>query len=268
VLRLKRKPWQHGHVRSSPHTSLGWSSWLKPITSHWYRYWGQSNLTTFPQESYGSGYAWQDSTTISTMYQESFLHCWYTFTCTLIIRQQWHKTPGWSRDDNGTLCHMSPTSTQTLSDYLKTQEEDKMCTSVSIYCQKGWPERKNKIATELRPYRNARSELTVDKNSLLLYQKGIVVPKSLQRNTWDDPLRAPGSTNVQTMSKHSSMVAWTFTWSGKHGSTVPHLCTECYPSATAHDPNKATYQTLHGKRLVQTFWMSMRIKVGKWESRV
>ena len=81
------------------------------------------------------------------------------------------------------LCVTSPASTQTLSDYLKTQEEDKMCTSVSIYCQKGWPERKNKIATEISPYWNARSELTVDKNSLLLYQKRIVVPKSLQRNT-------------------------------------------------------------------------------------
>jgi len=82
---------------------------------------------------------------------------------------------------------MSPTSTQTLSDYLKTQEEDKMCTSVSIYCQKGWPERKNKIATEISPYWNARSELTVDKNSLLLYQKRIVVPKTpeehLRRST-------------------------------------------------------------------------------------
>jgi len=44
----------------------------KPLV---HRYWGQSNLTTFPQESYGSGYAWQDSTTISTMYQETFLHC-------------------------------------------------------------------------------------------------------------------------------------------------------------------------------------------------
>jgi len=115
---------------------------------------------------------------------------------------------------------MSPNSTQTLFDYLKTQEEDKMCTSVSIYCQKGWPERKNEIATELRPYWNARSELTVDKNSLLLYQKRIVVPKSLQRNTWEDPLRAPGSTKVQTMSKHSRLVAWTFTRNGKHGSTV------------------------------------------------
>jgi len=114
VLRLKRKPWQHGHVRSSPHTSLGWSSWLKPITSHWYRYWGQSNLTTLPQESYGSGYGWQDSTTISTMYQETFLHCWYTFTCTLIIRQQWHKTPGWSRDDNGTLSHVANQHTNTF----------------------------------------------------------------------------------------------------------------------------------------------------------
>ena len=163
---------------------------------------------------------------------------------------------------------MSPTSTQTVSDYLNTQEEDKMCTSVSIYCQKGRPGMKNEIATELRPNWNARSELTVDKNSLLLYQIWIVVRKSLQRNTQEDPLRTPGSTKVQTMSKHSSMVSWTFTWSEKHGSTVPHLCTECYPSATAHDPNKATYQTLHGKRLVQTFWMSMRSKVGEWESRV
>ena len=68
------------------------------------------------------------------------------------------------------LCVTSPASTQTLSDYLKTQEEDKMCTSVSIYCQKGRPGRKNEIATELRPNWNARSELTVDKNSLLLYQ--------------------------------------------------------------------------------------------------
>ena len=36
---------------------------------------GSKQLDNFPQESYGSGYAWQDSTTISTMYQETFLHC-------------------------------------------------------------------------------------------------------------------------------------------------------------------------------------------------
>jgi len=36
---------------------------------------GTKQLDNFPQESYGSGYAWQDSTTISTMYQETFLRC-------------------------------------------------------------------------------------------------------------------------------------------------------------------------------------------------
>ena len=132
---------------------------------------GKSNLTTFPQESYDSGYAWQDSTTISTMYQETF----YTADTPSRVPSLSDNSDTRLQDEvemTMELCVTSlPASTQTLSDYLKTQEEDKMCTSVSIYCLKGWQERKSEIVTEPRPYWNACSKLTVDKNGLLLYQK-------------------------------------------------------------------------------------------------
>ena len=105
------------------------------------------------------------------------------------------------------LCVTSlPASTQTLSDYLKTQEEDKMCTSVSIYCQKGWPERKNEIATELRPYWNACRELTVDKTAYYSIKNELLF-QSHSRGTLEKIHSGhQKSTKVQTMSKHSSMV--------------------------------------------------------------
>jgi len=166
---------------------------------------------------------------------------------------------------------MSPNSTQTLFDYLKTQEEDKMCTSVSIYCQKGWPERKNEIATDLRPYWNARSELTVDKNSYYSIKNELLI-QSHSRGTLEKI--HSGHQEVQRCRLWANKAVW---WPGlsHEVETVPHLCTECYPSATAHDPNKVTYQTLHGKRLVQTFgwacalrwvrWVCTKVPGGHWE---
>ena len=75
-----------------------------------------------------------------------------------------------------------PASAKRLDDYRRAQAEDNTCSSVISYSQKGWPERKT-IEADVRPYWNARAELTVDKNNLLLHGKRIVVPKSLQRQT-------------------------------------------------------------------------------------
>ena len=48
------------------------------------------------------------------------------------------------------------------------------------YCEDRWPE-KDSIESNIRPYWKARSELTVDRNNLLLHGKCIIVPKSLQQ---------------------------------------------------------------------------------------
>ena len=47
--------------------------------------------------------------------------------------------------------------------------------------QKMDAQKKNSIESNIRPYWKARSELTVDRNNLLLHGKCIVVPKSLQQ---------------------------------------------------------------------------------------
>jgi len=77
------------------------------------------------------------------------------------------------------LCIPSlPASTRTLSDYLKARAED--------YCQKGWLERKDKIATEFRPYRNTCSELTADKIFFLSKTNccSKVTPEEHPREDW------------------------------------------------------------------------------------
>lgn len=76
-----------------------------------------------------------------------------------------------------------PASPQTCNDYLKAQAEDSVCKTVIEHCKTGWPNRKEEISPELKPYWKAQGELTVNKHGLLLFQKRIVVLKTLQRRT-------------------------------------------------------------------------------------
>jgi len=76
-----------------------------------------------------------------------------------------------------------PASPQTCNDYLKAQAEDSVCKTVIEHCKTGWPDRNEEISPELKPYQKAQGELTVNKHGLLLFQKRIIVPKSLLRRT-------------------------------------------------------------------------------------
>ena len=75
-----------------------------------------------------------------------------------------------------------PVTPKRWEEYQREQAEDRICSLVINYCQKRWPE-KDHLQPDLIPYWKARSDLTVDKNNLLLYGRRMVVPKRLQRET-------------------------------------------------------------------------------------
>ena len=79
------------------------------------------------------------------------------------------------------IAHL-PASNERVEEYRKEQATDPICSLVISYCRHGWPN-ENKIASEIKPYWKARGELTVHNDTLLLYNRRIVVPKSLQRQT-------------------------------------------------------------------------------------
>ena len=74
-----------------------------------------------------------------------------------------------------------PASQERLCQYSDAQLADPVCTVIMEYCQNGWPER-HKIEPSLKPYWKVQKELTIH-DSLQLFQKRIVVPASLQRET-------------------------------------------------------------------------------------
>ena len=68
-----------------------------------------------------------------------------------------------------------------LHQYAVAQAADPVCSAVMMLCLDGWPER-HKIEPALKPYWKVQGELSVH-NNLLLFQKRIVVPESLQHKT-------------------------------------------------------------------------------------
>ena len=74
-----------------------------------------------------------------------------------------------------------PASRERLCQYSDAQLADPVCTAIMEYCRNGWPER-HKIEPSLKPYWKVQGEPTIH-YSLLLFQKRIVVPASLQRET-------------------------------------------------------------------------------------
>ena len=74
-----------------------------------------------------------------------------------------------------------PASKDRLNDYRRAQALDPICSMTIEYCLKEWPDARS-VTTEIKPYWNARGELTVYKD-LLLHRSCIVVPKCLQHIT-------------------------------------------------------------------------------------
>ena len=74
-----------------------------------------------------------------------------------------------------------PASKSTLERFSNAQNSDPVCKRVIHYCLHGWPNKKQ-IEISIIPYWKMQGELTMSKN-LLLYQKRIVVPSLLQKET-------------------------------------------------------------------------------------
>ena len=128
------------------------------------------------------------------------------------------------------IAHL-PASTGKLKEYRKAQGEDQICSSVIRYCKHGWPE-KNSIESNIRPYWKARSELTVDRNNLLLYGKRIVVPKSLQRQVLEKIHM--GHQGIQRCRLRANTSVW---WPGL-SHEVENLIKQCPTCACDFTPRK------------------------------
>ena len=125
-----------------------------------------------------------------------------------------------------------PGSTQTCEDYQKAQADDPTCKRVIQYCQSGWPRRKGEMEAKLVPYWKERSDLTVAKDGMLLYQKRIVVPKPLQSKTLDKI--HTGHQGIQRCRLLANTAVW---WPGisSEVENMVHQCPTCAKGAT---PNK------------------------------
>ena len=74
-----------------------------------------------------------------------------------------------------------PAGQEWLRQCAVAQEADPVCSAVMKHCLDGWPER-HEIELALKPHWKVQGELSVQ-NNLLLFQKRIVVPESLQQET-------------------------------------------------------------------------------------
>ena len=74
-----------------------------------------------------------------------------------------------------------PASNNTLQEYHDKQKEDTACALVCSYCASGWPD-PSKVPTDLKPYSQVCSELTLC-NDILLRGSRIVVPTCLHKQT-------------------------------------------------------------------------------------
>ena len=72
-----------------------------------------------------------------------------------------------------------PANSHRLKEFRKAQAVDTVCSTIIGYCQNKWPKKPN-LPLEIKPYWQARGQLTVH-NNLLLYGPRIGIPTSLQR---------------------------------------------------------------------------------------
>ena len=75
-----------------------------------------------------------------------------------------------------------PATSGRLKQIQEAQEEDRTCKEVITHTEKGWP-KKGTLDPDLIPFWQARANLTVDRNNLLLHGNRVVIPKRLQQET-------------------------------------------------------------------------------------
>ena len=129
-----------------------------------------------------------------------------------------------------------PASHHQLSEYIKAQAQDAVCSQIMRYCTEGWPD-KHKILPVLKPYWKLQGELT-DHNNLLLFRTRIVVPNALQRETLQKIHN--GHQGIQRCRLRAQSSVW---WPGisQHISDLIENCHVCAKkSKQYHEPLMST----------------------------
>ena len=129
-----------------------------------------------------------------------------------------------------------PASHHQLSEYIKAQAQDAVCSQIMRYCTEGWPD-KHKILPVLKPYWKLQGELTVH-NNLLLFRTQIVVPNALQRENLQKIHN--GHQGIQRCRLRAQSSVW---WPGisQHISDLIENCHVCAKkSKQYHEPLMST----------------------------
>ena len=123
-----------------------------------------------------------------------------------------------------------PANSHCLEEFCKAQAADTVCSTIIGYCQNEWP-RKPSIPLEVKPYWQARGQLTVD-NNLLLYGPRIVIPSSLQKEILSKIHE--GHQGIQKCRLRANTSVW---WPGisKH---IKDLIEQCPTCVKEHTPRK------------------------------
>ena len=118
-----------------------------------------------------------------------------------------------------------PATSGRLKQIQEAQEEDRTCKEVITHTKKGWP-KKGTLDPDLIPFWQARANLTVDQNNLLLHGNRVVIPKRLQQETVhkiQDSVWSPGHPEVPPPGQYFSMVARNIVRDREHGEIVPDM---------------------------------------------
>ena len=134
----------------------------------------------------------------------------------------------------------------TVEDYRKAQVADPVCLTVMKYCQQEWPDQHN-IASEIKPYWKVRGNLTVTKDSLLMYDRRIVVAKSMQRQTLEKI--HTGHQGIERCRLQAKSSVW---WAGisQTIANVVQQCSACAKHRTSRSEPMILhhFRTSHGRK--------------------
>ena len=126
-----------------------------------------------------------------------------------------------------TVVSSLPTSSNSLSSYSAAQANDTTCSQILEYCRNGWPTKQH-INSTLRPYWEARNNITVV-NNLLLCGQHIIVPTSL----WEETINKIhcGHLGIQTCLLRAKTSVW---WPGLTQQVRAAIsnCVECVEHST------------------------------------
>ena len=123
-----------------------------------------------------------------------------------------------------------PASRERLGEYQEAQNSDALCSLVIKYCRSSWPT-KNRIDKALKPYWEARGELTLH-NNLLLYNNRVVVPASLQQEMLEKIHQ--GHQGIQRCRLRARISVW---WPGL-SSQIDKMVQKCPYCAKYSSPRK------------------------------